>query len=185
MKKNVDAALRRKEKWERKQKKQTKVLTVLGIAALVLVAVTAIAWALYSAYLWKTADISLAEQKALFESTEAIPKKGDPLLGTWFYFTPDGEKIDSKYIFDESGKLEVLKLDDSIPEFEDYMRISIADYRVRKSAGKIYVWAKNDENAKDKDRVVTYGYKVEKKGDAYVLTWEYENGTVWKMIRAE
>ena len=183
MKKNMDAALRRKEKWENKQKKQTKILTVLGISAAVLVVIALVAWAVFSIDLWQNRKLSQKQMKAFFETTDAIPKEGDPLLGTWFYFV--GDKIDSKYIFSADGKLEVLKLDESIPEFEDYMPISLADYRVRESAGEIFVWAKDDENAKNQDLVVTYKYKVEKKNDTYVLTWEYEYGTVWKMIRVD
>lgn len=184
MKKNIDAAMRKKEKWENKQKKQAKILTVLGIAAIAVVAVALVLWAIFSIHQWNTRRLSDMEMKELFEDSDALPKEGDPLVGTWFYFTADGEKIHSKYVFTADGKLEVHMLDDTIPEQELYILMSSADYRIRKSTSELYVWAKDDEDAKDRDSVIVYDYKIEKIEGAYMMTWEYD-GTVWRMVRGE
>lgn len=183
MSRNMDAAMRRKEKWENKQKRQEKILIRLGILAAVVVLLVAVFWVFFSMDLWEKRALSEKEKKALFENTDALPAEDDPLVGTWFFFTADGEKIHSKYIFSAEGKLEVLQLDESVPEMEAYMPVSLVDYRVRESKGEIYVWAKDDENAKDKEAIITYKYEIEKKDGAYILTWEYADGTVWKMLR--
>ena len=184
MKKNLDAAMRRKEKWENKQKKQAKVLTVLGIIALAAVLVITLLWALYSMDLWKNREYTEAEKKALFEDTKALPEEDDPLVGTWFFFESDGSKIHSKYVFTKDGFLEVYFLDNSSKEQESYVLGSLAEYRVRPDASELYVWAKDDENSKDKGSVVTYTYNVEKKGSAYLFTWKHGADT-WNMIRPE
>ena len=182
MKKNIDAAMRKKEKWENKQKRQAKILTVLGIVAALVVLAALLVWAGISIHQWRTRALNEAEIKQFFETTDAIPSEKDPMIGTWFYFTADGEKIHSKYIFTTDGKLEVHKLDDSIPEDEVYMLVSSADYRVRESTGELYVWDKDAEAAKDVNQVVTYDYQIEKIEGGYIMTWEYE-GAVWKMLR--
>ena len=75
-------------------------------------------------------------------------------------------------------------LDDTIPEQELYILMSSADYRIRNSTSELYVWAKDDEDAKDRDSVIVYDYKIEKIEGAYMMTWEYD-GTVWRMVRGE
>ena len=182
MKKNVNAAMRRKEKWENKQKKQTKILSILGIVALVLVVIALALWAIFSINQWRNRTLSEKEMKQLFESVDALPEEDDSLVGTWYYFTSDGDKIHSKYVFSADGKLEVYALDETVTDREEYVLASSAEYRVRESSGSLYVWAKDDENAKDNNRVVVYDYKIKKAEGCYILTWEHE-GIVWNMMR--
>ena len=182
MRKKEELALRREEKIKNKKKREEKILMILGFAALGIVLAVAVVWGLFNLDLWQNRELSQKEIKALFEDTEALPEEGDPLLGTWFYFDETGEKIHSKYIFTADGQLKVYTLDTSIPELEDYRPVSNANYRVRESAGELYVWAKED--AKDPDKVIVYDYKIQKKENAYLLTWEYD-GIVWNMVRGE
>ncbi len=169
MKKNVDAALRRKEKMEQRGKKQAKVLLILGIVMAVVVVIFTAVWAYLGIRTLQTRDLSAKEARALFDSNEALPDKDDTIIGEWYFYNDD--RIVGKYVFDETGKLEVYDWGE-----EAYTLRSSASYRVRERAGALYV--KPDEGGS----VVTYDYKIEYGDSLYYMSWTH-NQRKWMLVK--
>ena len=107
-------------------------------------------------------------------SGDGLPDEDDTIVGTWYYFSADGQNIDSKYVFDADGNLLVYKT--SKQSEDGYELYSQAKYRLRSYAGQMYVLPGDQYN------VVTYEYDIKENDGTYVLSWMRE-GTTWKMLR--
>ena len=172
MKKNPDAAMRRKEKRQAKNQKQIKAMAIICIIAAVIVAAIAVIWAITGVRAVMNRDLTAKEMHKLFESDKNIPSENDPMIGSWYFYHND--TIIGKYVLDANGKMAVYDWSE-----QGYNIKSLADYRVRPKAGKLYV--KPDGGAK----VVVYDYTIEPvkdREDVYIMRWTYDNQT-WTLVK--
>lgn len=178
MKKNMDAALRRKEKMENKEARQKKIMMILGFIMAGVVVACLVGWAVFGFSRMmarkeeQKAKLSADEMLELFSDEKALPNKDSLMLGTW-YFYQDGD-IMSKYLFHANGTMEVYER-----MGDDFDLTSSTEYRVREAAGKLYVLPEGSS------MVVEYAYTIEEDETdegLYSMSWIYED-KMWRLVK--
>ena len=169
MKKNLDAAAKRKEKILQKEKKQSKAMKIVGIVTLVLVVIFCIGWGIYGIRNGLTRDLSGKEVQAMFENEEVNLKEDNPLVGTWYFFQNNAPR--TKYIITVNGKMLVYAYEDSkaIPQ-------STGDFRLRKHTNEMYVHPQGDS------KFICYTYDIFTDDNLYYMDLSCA-GQTWRLVK--
>ena len=169
MKKNLDAAVRRKEKLQEKQAKQTKYMKIVGIVTLVLVIAFCIGWAVYGIHRGMTRELSGKEVQALFAEGKNLPDADDPLVGTWYFY--QNNALRTKYVITADGEMKVYSYEDgkAVPQ-------SIGNYRLRKHTNEMYVHPQGDS------KFICYTYDILKGDVLYYMDLSCA-GKTWRLVK--